>query len=135
LPSSTWVSTDFTSGWSVTGLTVIFALPNIFAAVAPHGTCGWHSATFTDDLARSLTEVTCAGLDSGTATSITFFTKSTGLDASPAVTICCMFFGAADANTSAGAPLMIWAASVELAPKLNVTFTPGEPPRTACRSS
>src|SRR5581483_6236009 len=26
---------------------------------------------------------------------------------------------------SAGAPLVIWVASVELAPKLNVTFTPG----------
>jgi hypothetical protein len=36
-----------------------------------------------------------------------------------------MFFGDAEANTSAGAPLVIWAASVELAPKLNVTFTPG----------
>jgi hypothetical protein len=49
----------------------------------------------------------------------------TGLDASPAVTTCCMFFVDADANTSAGAPLVIWVASVELAPKLNVTFTPG----------
>jgi hypothetical protein len=36
-----------------------------------------------------------------------------------------MFFGEAEANTSAGAPLMIWVASVELAPKLNVTLTPG----------
>jgi len=36
-----------------------------------------------------------------------------------------MFFGDADANTSAGAPLVIWVASVELAPKLNVTFVPG----------
>jgi hypothetical protein len=36
-----------------------------------------------------------------------------------------MFFVDADANTSAGAPLVIWVASVELAPKLNVTFTPG----------
>jgi hypothetical protein len=36
-----------------------------------------------------------------------------------------MFFGEAEANTSAGAPLMIWAARAELAAKLNVTFTPG----------
>src|ERR1700746_1714179 len=36
-----------------------------------------------------------------------------------------MFFGDADANTSAGAPLVIWVARVELAPKLKVTFTPG----------
>src|SRR5215468_9826909 len=36
-----------------------------------------------------------------------------------------MFFGEAEANTSAGAPLVIWVASVELAPKLNVTLVPG----------
>jgi len=36
-----------------------------------------------------------------------------------------MFFELADANTSAGAPLMICVARAELAPKLNVTFTPG----------
>jgi len=31
----------------------------------------------------------------------------------------------ADANTSAGAPLVIWVANVELAPKLNFTVSPG----------
>jgi hypothetical protein len=36
-----------------------------------------------------------------------------------------MFFGAADANTSAGAPSVIWVARVELAPKLNFTVSPG----------
>jgi hypothetical protein len=36
-----------------------------------------------------------------------------------------MFFADAEANTSAGAPLVIWVARVELAPKLKVTFTPG----------
>src|SRR5580704_14283662 len=86
LPSSTWVSTDFTSGWSVTGLTVIPASLNTAAATTPHGTCGWHSATLTDDLARSFTDVTCAGLLSGTATSAVFLAKSTGMAASPAVT-------------------------------------------------
>src|SRR5216683_3350105 len=124
-PSSTLASTDFTSGSSVTGLTVILALLNTFAAVVPHGTSGWHNATLTDDLARSVTDVTLAGLDGGTATSITFLAKSDGLDASPAVTICCMFFVLAEANRSAGAPAMIWVAKVELAPKLNVTLTPG----------
>ena len=59
---------------------------NTLAAVAPQGTCGWQSATFTDDLARSSTEVTPAGLDGGTATSMTFLAKLTGFDASPAVT-------------------------------------------------
>jgi hypothetical protein len=36
-----------------------------------------------------------------------------------------MFAGAAEANTSAGAPLVIWVAKVELAPKLNFTVSPG----------
>jgi hypothetical protein len=36
-----------------------------------------------------------------------------------------MFPGAAEANTSAGAPSVIWVARVELAPKLNFTVSPG----------
>src|SRR6476646_2885660 len=36
-----------------------------------------------------------------------------------------MFFGAAEANTSAGAPLLICCASVELAPQLSLTVTRG----------
>src|SRR5437764_12100220 len=61
-PSSTWLSTDFTSGCSVTGLTVIPAFLHTCAATAPHGTCGWQSATFTDFFARSFTDLTFAGL-------------------------------------------------------------------------
>jgi len=36
-----------------------------------------------------------------------------------------MFAGAAEANTSAGAPPVIWVAKVELPPKLNFTVSPG----------
>ena len=36
-----------------------------------------------------------------------------------------MFAGAAEANTSAGAPPVIWVARVELPPKLNFTVSPG----------
>jgi hypothetical protein len=36
-----------------------------------------------------------------------------------------MFAGAAEANTSAGAPLVIWVARPELGPKLNFTVSPG----------
>src|SRR6266705_1350509 len=125
LPVSIWASTDFTSGCSVTGVTLIPAFLNTSAATVPHGTCGWHNATFTDDLASLSTDVMCAGLDRGTATSMMFFAKFCGLDASPAETTCCMFAGAAEANTSAGAPLMIWVARPELGPKLNVTLSPG----------
>src|SRR5215831_3513883 len=118
LPVSTWVSTDFTSGWRVTGVTLIPAFLKTLAATTPHGTCGWHNATLTDGFARSVTDVTFPGLSGGTA-------KSCGLDALPAETTSCMFFGDADANTSAGAPLVIWVASPELGPKLNVTVSPG----------
>jgi len=36
-----------------------------------------------------------------------------------------MFFGDAEANTSAGAPLVIWVDRPELGPKLNFTVSPG----------
>src|SRR5580698_11606874 len=101
------------------------AFLNTSAATTPHGTCGWHSATLTDDLARSLTDVTCPGLFGGTATSAVFLAKSCGLDASPALTTVFMFAGAAEANTSAGAPLVISVARPELGPKLNFTVSPG----------
>src|SRR5215831_13466059 len=110
LPSSTWVSTDFTSGCRVTGLTVILAFLKTLAATDPHGTCGWHKAVLTDDFARSLTDATFAGLLGGTATSITFLAKTCGLDALPLVTTWSMFLVEAEANTSAGAPLLICSA-------------------------
>src|SRR5262245_11117113 len=125
LPVSTWVSTDFTSGCRVTGLTVIPAFWKTSAATFPHGTCGWHSATLTECFARSLTDVTFAGLFGGTATSMVFLAKFCGLDASPAETTSCMLVGDAEANTSAGAPLVIWVARPELGPKLNLTVSPG----------
>src|SRR5215471_18737468 len=125
LPVSTWVSTDFTSGWSVTGLTVIPAFLNTSAATTPHGTCGWHSATLTDFFARSFTEDTLPGLFGGVATSMTFLAKFCGLDASPALTTWSMLAGDAEANTSAGAPLVICSARPELGPKLNFTVSPG----------
>src|SRR6266702_7413685 len=124
LPSSTWESTDFTSGCRVTGFTVIPTFLNTSAATTPHGTCGWHSATLTDFFARSFTDVTFAGLFGGTATSIVFLAKFCGPDASPAETTSCMFFGDAEAKTSAGAPLVIWASRPELGPKLNFTVSP-----------
>src|SRR5690348_2203806 len=121
---STWVSTDFTSGCKVTGFTVMPAFLNTSAATSPHGTCDWHSATLTDFFARSFTDVTFAGLLGGTATSMMFLAKFCGLDASPAETTSCMVPGDAEAKTSAGAPLVIWASRPELGPKLNFTVSP-----------
>src|SRR5215468_4244080 len=100
--SSTLDRVDFTSGSRVTGLTVMLAFLNTSAATEPQGTCGSHSATLTLLLARSV-----------------------DLDAPPALTTCCMFFGDAEANTSAGAPWLICAARSELAPKLSLTLLPG----------
>src|SRR5207248_8181161 len=121
---STWVSTDFTSGCSVTGFTVMPAFLNTPAATSPHGTCGWHSATLTDFFARSFTDVTFAGLSGGTATSMMFLAKFCGLDASPAEMTSCIVLGDAEAKMSAGAPLVIWASRPELGPKLNFTVSP-----------
>ena len=70
----------------MTGLTVSLAFLKTCAATTPHGTCGWHRATLTDDFARSLTDVTFAGLLGGTATSMMFLAKFCGLDALPVVT-------------------------------------------------
>src|SRR5215468_107398 len=123
--SSTLDRVDFTSGSRVTGLTVMLAFLNTSAATAPQGTCGSHSATLTLLLARSVTLVTLAGLLGGTATSMTFFAKFVDLDAPPALMTCCMFFGDAEATTSAGAPWLICSARSELAPKLSLTLLPG----------
>src|ERR1700750_210553 len=75
LPVSTWVSTDFTSGWRVTGLTLIPAFLNTSAATTPQGTCGWHKATLTDFWARSFTDFTFPGVSGGVATSMVFLAK------------------------------------------------------------
>jgi hypothetical protein len=64
-------------------------------------------------------------LSGGTATSIVFLAKFLGLAASPAETSAPIFFGEAEANTSAGAPLVICVAKPELGPKLNFTVSPG----------
>ena len=66
-----------------------------------------------------------AGLLGGTATSMTFFAKFVDVVAAPAETTCAMFFVEAEANTSTGAPWVIWVASAELASKLNFIVTPG----------
>jgi hypothetical protein len=56
---------------------------------------------------------------------MTFWTKFVEVAASPADTTCCIFFGDADAKTSAGAPWAICNANAELAAKLSRTLVPG----------
>ncbi len=68
--------------------------------------------------------MTLPGLAGGTAISMTFVAKVFGSAAAPAATTWSMFLALADANTSAGAPEVIWVARAELAAKLKVTFDP-----------
>ena len=55
----------------MTGLTEIFALENTFCATDPHGTCGWHTAVFTDatKLAKG-DDVRLAGVSVGRVTRV-----------------------------------------------------------------
>ncbi len=119
------LSTDFTSGSRVTGVTVTFAVVNTFWALVPQGTCGWHRAVFTSALASEPTPVTLPGLAGGTAISMTLVANTRGSAAAPAATTASMVVVLAEAKTSAGAPAVIWVTSAELPAKLKVTSTPG----------
>jgi hypothetical protein len=77
-------------------------------------------------LAKSANPVILAGFPAGVAISRVFLTKVTGVAVIAPVSVTCfMFVGAAEANTSAGAPWLICCANAELPPKLNLTRTPG----------
>lgn len=66
------------------------------------------------------------GLPLGTAIASLFFANVLGASVIVLVSVTCfMFAGAAEANTSAGAPWLSCWASAELPPKLNLTFVPG----------
>src|SRR6478735_8103094 len=124
-PSETLVRTALTSASWLTGVTVILALANTFVAMPPHGTCGWHTATLTPCLARSLTEAMLAGLAAGTAISPTFFANGVEEAAAPAFTTVSMLVWLAEAKTSAGCPCVMPVARAEDAPKFGVMVTPG----------
>src|SRR5919112_63693 len=124
-PRVTFDSTALTSTSWLTGVTLSLALVKTLAAVTPQGTDDWHRATFTPGRAKSDSCMTLPGLVTGTAISITFRAKGVAEEAAPASVTCAMFFGLAEANTSAGAPWVICAARPELGPKLNTTLVPG----------
>src|SRR5215467_263089 len=109
----------------VTPLTLVPAAFTSVTYTMPASTLPVSTWVSTDFFARSFTDATFAGLLGGVATSMTFLAKSCGLDASPALTTASMFLGDAEANTSAGAPLVIWVDRPELGPKLNFTVSPG----------
>src|SRR5215470_6087383 len=104
-PRVTLVTTPPTLVSSLTGLTVTPAFLNMAVATAPHGTSGAHTATLILSSARSLTDSMCFGLPFSTMISPVLEAKVFGVPAaSPASVTVFMFSGAAEANTSAGAP-------------------------------
>src|ERR1700730_18475663 len=66
----------------------------------------------------------CLGLPAATATSSLFLAKVTGVSTRPASTNFCMFLVSADANTSAGAPWVIWVTRALEPAKLYVNVRP-----------
>src|SRR5262249_37080987 len=115
-----------TSCSRLTGVMVTLAASSAFFAAVPHGTCSAQSATLTPGLVRSDSPVIPFGLPFGTAMTSWLRTNVMGVPSPlPASVTVFMFAGAAEANTSAGAPWSIWVASAELPAKLNVTFDPG----------
>src|SRR5215472_4236830 len=114
-PRVTLVTTPPTLVSSLTGLTVTPAFLKIAVATAPHGTSGAQTATLIAGLARSLTDVIFLGLPFSTMISPVLRVKICGVPtASPASVTVFMFSGAAEANTSAGAPWLMEVASDEL---------------------
>src|SRR5215475_2927686 len=114
-PRVTFVTTPPTLVSSLTGLTVTPAFLNMAVATAPHGTAGAHTATLILSSARSLTDWMCFGLPFSTMISPVLEAKVFGVPvALPASVTVVMFAGAAEANTSAGAPWLIDVASDEL---------------------
>src|SRR5215469_43410 len=114
-PRLTLVTTPPTFCSSLTGLTVTPAFLNMAWATAPHGTAGAQTTTLTFGLARSLTDLIFWGLPDSTMISPVLLVKVCGVpEASPALVTVSMFAGAAEANTSAGAPWVIEVASEEL---------------------
>src|SRR5215467_6184041 len=114
-PRVTLVTTPPTLVSWLTGLTVTPAFLKIAVATCPHGTSGAQTTVLIAELARSLTDLMCLGLPFSTMISPELVAKSFGVpDAPPASVTVFMFFGAAEANTSAGAPWLIEVASEEL---------------------
>src|SRR5215472_12831242 len=114
-PRLTLVTTPPTFSSWLTGLTVTPAFLKISVARAPHGTSGAQVTTLSDALARSATDLMFLGLPASTMISPLLAAKSLGaLDVFCSSVTVVMFFGLAEANTSAGAPWLIWVASDEL---------------------
>ena len=116
----------------MSGLGVILAAAKTFSAAAPHGTWGAQMAIILVSSAKSARPVIWAGLPAGTAICSVLDAKSTGRGRAPPASVTVfMVAGLAAAKTSAGAPWLIWVASVELEPKLKVDraarTSPGSP--------
>src|SRR5450759_622690 len=126
-PEVTCSSVDFASVPRVT-FDVEMEMPfccRTVSAAAPHGALEAQSAT-TLALFRSAREVMPSGLPGFTTISSVFRAKITGFPSmSPEDCAVVMSLVLAEANTSAGAPCVIWVTSAPDDPKLNVMVAPG----------
>src|SRR5688500_4390669 len=112
----TLVSYDF-------GFVVTPALDRASAPYLPHGTSTAHSTKVTRP--RSASPVTFLGFPLATMMASRFWANTLGSAALPASVTFFMFASSADANRSAGAPLLAWVASADDESKLKVTRVPG----------
>ena len=103
----------------VSGLALMPAASKTRSAAAPHGTSGAQTASARSSRAKSARPLTPAGFPAGTAISRWFAVNTVGSSASPASVTTAICGSSAEANTSAGAPWVIWVASAELPAKLN----------------
>src|SRR5688500_15701172 len=112
----TLVSSDF--GWALTA-----ALDSASRPYLPHGTSGAHSTKLT--LVKSARLLIFLGFPSATMIASLLRANTLGPVALPASVTFFMLAWSAEANRSAGAALLAWAASAEEESKLKVTLLPG----------
>src|SRR6185295_10548631 len=122
-PLVTLVTTPLTLVSSDLGLAVTLALDRASRPYFPHGTSGAQSTKLI--LAKSARLFTFLGFPLATMMASLLWVNTLGPVALPVSVTFFMLAWSAEANTSAGAPLLAWVASADEASKLKVTLLPG----------
>src|SRR6266849_3009239 len=131
-PRATLLTTALTSASWLAGTRPTPALCKAWTAYRPHGTAGAHRTTTRPRRRRSASPVIPFGLPAGTTICSRLVANTRGDPiTSPVSTSFCMLGWSADANTSAGAPCWIWAASVDEPARLNSARSRGSARPTA----
>src|SRR5256884_9869392 len=132
-PLVTLVTTPLTLVSSDFGCAFTPALASASTPSFPHGTSGAHSTKLI--LEKSARLFTFLGFPLATMMASLLWANTLGPVALPASVTFFMLAWSAEANTSAGAPLLAWVASADEASKLKVTLLPGCLPSKAVPSS